>query len=101
MEIGGKVLFSSSFEQALEHVPGVLAVQMAQKGERRFYIRLVPSSEEEREKAAEEVKKRILGLFEGSGAGPVEVTVVPERPKSNRRGGKVKFLVKEPEERKG
>ena len=39
----------SSFEQALEHVPGVLAVQMAQKGERRFYIRLVPSSEEERE----------------------------------------------------
>lgn len=47
------------------------------------------------------MKKRILGLFEGSGAGPVEVTVVPERPKSNRRGGKVKFLVKEPEERKG
>ena len=101
VEIGGKVLFSSSFEQALEHVPGVLAVQMAQKGERRFYIRLVPSSEEEREKAAEDVKKRILGLFEGRGAGPVEVTVVPERPKPNRRGGKVKFLVKEPEERKG
>lgn len=95
---GGKVLFSPMFEQALEHVPGVLAVQMAQKSERRFHIRLVPSSEEDREKAAEDVKNRVLCLFEKSGAGSVEVTVVPERPKPNKRGGKVKFFVKEPEE---
>ena len=99
MEIGGKVLFSSLFEQALEHVPGVLAVQIAQKSERRFHIRLVPSSEEDREKAAGEVKKRVLGLFEGSGVRSVEVAVVPERPKPNKQGGKVKFFVKELEER--
>ena len=99
MEIGGKVLFSSLFEQALEHVPGVLAVQIAQKSERRFHIRLVPSSEEDREKAAGEVKKRVLGLFEGSGVRSVEVAVVQERPKPNKRGGKVKFFVKELEER--
>ena len=99
IEIGGKVLFSSLFEQALEHVPGVLAVQIAQKSERRFHIRLVPSSEEDREKAAGEVKKRVLGLFEGSGVRSVEVAVVPERPKPNKQGGKVKFFVKELEER--
>lgn len=98
IEIGGKVLFSSLFEQALEHVPGVLAVQIAQKSERRFHIRLVPSSEGEREKAAWEVKERVLGLFEKSGVSSVEVTVVPERPRPNQRGGKVKFFVKELEE---
>ena len=95
---GGKVLFSPLFEQALEHVSGVLSVQMVQKSERRFHVRLVPSSEEDREKAAAEVQKRVRCLFEESGAGSVEVTVVPERPKPDKRGGKVKFLVKEPEE---
>ena len=43
-------------------------------------------------------KHQVKNLFEKSGVGSVEVTVVPERPKPNKRGGKVKFFVEEPEE---
>lgn len=98
MEIGGKVLFTSNFEHALEHMQGVLAFQMVQKGENRFQIRLVPASENDRGEVAREAESRILELFGKSGAGPVEVTAVSERPRPNKRGGKVKFFVKELDE---
>lgn len=93
--VGGKVLFSPVFEQALENIPGVLAVQLAQKSERRFLVRLIPSSEDTKEETAREVKETVLGLFEKSGAGPVEVDISRERPAAAKRGGKVRFLVKE------
>lgn len=93
--VGGKVLFCSMFEQALENIPGILSIQLAQKSERRFLIRLIPSREDKKEEIAEKVKATVLGLFEKKGAGPVEVTVSQERPVPGRRGGKVKFVVKE------
>lgn len=96
--VGGKVLFCPMFEQALEKIPGVLGIQLAQKSERRFLVRLIPSREDLREETAGKVKDTILGLFEKSGVGPVEVTVIRERPVPAGRGGKVKFLVKESEE---
>ncbi len=96
--VGGKVLFSPTFEQALEKVPGILSIQMAQKSERRFLIRLIPYREDLKEETAEKVKETVLGLFEKKGVGPVEVTVSWERPVPGKRGGKVMFLVKELEE---
>lgn len=95
MTVGGKVLFSSMFEQALEHIPGVLALQMARKGERVFRIRLISASPDAWDETAHAVKDAVSDLLSKKGIRPVEITVVNEKPVPSARGGKVKFLVEE------
>lgn len=90
--VDGKMYFSSTFEQAMEHIPGVLAIQIARKGERTFLVRLVTASAASWEETAQAVKQAISDLF---GQKDIEMQVVQEQPVPAARGGKVKFLVEE------
>lgn len=93
--IGEKELFGAIFEEQLGYVEGILAVQLVQKGERKFVIRLIPESEDTREEVAETAKRVVLEIFKKYDVGEAEVSISQEPPVHNRQGGKVNFVVKE------
>lgn len=95
LTVGQKELFGLTFEKALGYVEGILSVQLVQKADRKFLIRLIPEFEDQREEVAKAAQKAVLGVFERNGVGEVEVLISQEPPVHNKRGGKVSFVVKE------
>lgn len=93
--VGPKEMFGPIFEKELEYVEGILSVQLVQKAERKYLIRLIPEFEDKREEVAKTAKKVVLGVFERSGVGEVDVSISQDPPVHNKRGGKVSFVVKE------
>lgn len=93
--VGQKEMFGLIFEEALGYVEGILSVQLVQKADRKFLIRLIPEVEDMREEVAKAAKRTVLAVFARSGVEEVDVSVSQEPPVHNKRGGKVSFVVKE------
>ncbi len=99
--VGGKELFGINVEHLLMYVEGVYSIQLVQKKTDEFEIRMVPSSEENRAAAFEKASGLLHEFFRENGCPPVHITLGEQPPVHNKRGGKVKFIVKEEEEKEG
>ncbi|MCQ4635723.1 hypothetical protein NE619_03195 [Anaerovorax odorimutans] len=92
--VGGKVALSAGaeVETRLKDVTGVYSIQLLQKGERSFEIRMVAEDEEKKQLAFEDAKARLIEYFNILNCGQLEFTLGDEPPKRSAKGGKVKFL---------
>ena len=95
LTVGGIEMLGVNVEYLLQYVEGVYALQLVQRGETEFEIRMIPESEEKRTAVFEEARKILEDFFQRNGCPPVKFIQSQEPPIHNQKGGKLKFIVKD------